>query len=62
MKRKKQKQNKNITRIEWLGIMLIFVIGLVTGYFYTIQRLQPIENDVGHEKSVYENSLMDDIE
>ncbi len=62
MKRKKQKQKKDITRIEWLGIMLIFVIGLVTGYFYTIQRLQPIENDVGYEKSVYENSLMDDIE
>lgn len=41
-----EKTTRNIFKVEWLTIVLIFVIAFTTGYFYTRDRLADSQEEV----------------
>jgi preprotein translocase subunit YajC len=36
----KKPKSKNFKRVEWISILLIFIIAVMTGYFFMTQRLE----------------------
>lgn len=58
LKDQKKHQNKSFRKAEWIGVFLIFIIAIITGYFFMINRLEKSETRLPTQ----EQSLLDPID
>ncbi len=54
----KKHQKKSFRKTEWIGVLLIFIIAIATGYFFMINRLEKAETRLPAQ----EQSLLDPID
>ncbi|MGB3976583.1 MAG: hypothetical protein WBM02_06810 [bacterium] len=64
-KDQKTHQKKSFRRAEWIGVLLIFIIAVITGYFFMINRLEKAETRSPEQAQLILNSIdkgLDDSE
>lgn len=42
----KKRKTRNFRRIEWISVLLVFIIAVITGYFYMTQRLEKADMEI----------------
>lgn len=59
MNEKKQTRKDRFRKSEWMGVLAIFLIAVITGYFYMRGRLEKSEENQIHQEQTVESPAMD---
>ena len=51
-KDQKKHHKQKFARAEWMSVFLIFIIAIITGYFFMIDRLQKAETELSAPEQV----------